>query len=155
MQGKGGFVSLPLADQFAAHVECVPFHPCWEWNGTIFPDGYGNVMFQRKNLRAHRVAYRLYRGAIPPKLLVCHSCDNRSCVNPDHLFLGTIADNSRDRQSKGRKGRIGRTTFKLHDHLIPDILRRRAEGESYHSIARRYGVTHTALIRRLARLPKT
>lgn len=143
---------MTLADQFAAHAEMIPFHECWEWNGTIHPSGYGHLMFRRKNLRAHRVAYELHKGPVPEGMLVCHRCDNRSCVNPDHLFLGTSLDNERDKVAKGRRGRIGRQPFKLLPHMIPDILRRRAEGESVRSIARHYGVTPSAVCGRLNRL---
>ncbi len=75
---------------------------CWQWNGYTNEDGYGMFKLGKKCVRAHRVSWTLHFGEVPKDLHVLHRCDNRGCVNPAHLFLGTHQDNMRDRSRKGR-----------------------------------------------------
>lgn len=75
---------------------------CWEWQGATTNGGYGSFTENRRGVRAHRYSYRLHYGPFDERLLVCHSCDNPKCVRPDHLWLGTSAQNERDKILKGR-----------------------------------------------------
>ena len=75
---------------------------CWEWEKCLTDSGYGIVRIHYKAYRAHRLAWQIERGDIPEGLCVLHKCDNRKCVNPDHLFLGTKKDNTLDMMKKGR-----------------------------------------------------
>ena len=75
---------------------------CLLWQGPINDKGYGRIYFNGKRQLVHRVAYKKYYGIDPKKLNVCHTCDTPLCINPDHLFLGTQADNLADMRAKGR-----------------------------------------------------
>ena len=75
---------------------------CWVWNGEKFRSGYGRIRIHWKKYTLHRVVFELYIGPIPKGLCVLHKCDNKPCINPEHLFLGTKADNAHDRDRKGR-----------------------------------------------------
>lgn len=74
---------------------------CWNWTGYLY-HGYGIISVGRKPTKAHRFSYMLHIGSIPDGMIICHTCDNRSCVNPSHLYAGTYADNNRDISERGR-----------------------------------------------------
>lgn len=119
---------------------------CWIWNAATRSTGYGVFSFNGKPETASRVSYRLYCGDIPNGLHVLHKCDNRICVNPEHLFLGTNKDNVEDRKSKGR--RAGRFKILAEDDitLIGNLLKSQL---SYRAISRQTGFSRES-IRRVA-----
>lgn len=119
-----------------------PNSGCWLWEGTTDPDGYGKMIVGGKQVRAHRLAYRLYIGDIPRGLLVRHKCDVPSCVNPRHLLLGTIADNNADKAARNRC-RYGERhpNAKLTSSDVRAILIAAQDGaETPRATARRFGV---------------
>ena len=78
---------------------------CWEWTGALFGNGYGHLQANHKNSLAHKISWEIHNGEIPKGLLVLHKCDNKKCIRPDHLFLGTHVDNMQDmlRKERGNK----------------------------------------------------
>ena len=124
---------------------------CWFWTGSKIKAGYGQIHAggsTRQMLLAHRVSWKLHHGAIPSEFNVLHKCDNPSCVNPDHLFLGTSKDNTQDMFTKGRwrmphypgsKGENnGNSRLTASDVLAIRSLR--ANNLSQKIIAKRFGI---------------
>jgi hypothetical protein len=133
---------------------------CWEWQGNKNTQGYGVLSVKqkdgfRKTVSAHRYSYERHNGEIPTEMCVCHKCDNPSCVNPEHLFLGTKYVNNHDRSLKGRSGSrvfsdteleayslrfrgAGNASAKLNDALALEIYN--DSSMSYSQLARVYGV---------------
>lgn len=118
---------------------------CWEWMGSKFRDGYGQFHAANRNRRAHRYSYELYVGPIPADLCVCHRCDNPSCVDPEHLFLGTNQENATDRQMKGRTSRpygLWHGSAKLTPEKVQEIRSSRKTGAQ---LAREFSVSEALI----------
>lgn len=118
---------------------------CWEWRASRVQGGYGQFCVARGNhMLAHRFAYSITHGDIPPGLMVCHKCDNRKCVRPDHLFLGTAKDNVADMIAKGRgnyQRKITRHGYKLTAEQACEIRELYKTGQyTQKQIAEVYGV---------------
>lgn len=118
---------------------------CWEWAGKVRPDGYGISKWNGRPTQAHRKAWILANGAIPSGLCVCHHCDNRKCVNPDHLFLGTHKENTADMIRKGRHARKG--PAKLTPSQVLDVRNRLKGGEMQKDIAKELGLDRSTISR--------
>jgi hypothetical protein len=120
-----------------------PNSGCWVWLGAVNPKGYGKVMRQGFHL-AHRWSWFLSTGDDPGKMCVLHKCDVPSCVNPDHLFLGTVHDNNKDRDEKGRTRRGSDVPgAKLSAGQAKEIFSRKAENK--HDLACEYNVSECTI----------
>ncbi len=119
---------------------------CWVWTGSRFSNGYGYVGVIRNGVKgsalAHRVAFELAYGTVPAGLMVCHRCDNRSCVRPLHLFLGTAKANAEDMVAKERHARGSqRPSARLNEKIVAEMRRRYREGAvSIEALAAEHGV---------------
>ncbi len=121
---------------------------CWEWTGYKTPNGYGWCGFENKSEFTHRVAFRLWKGDIPPKMVVRHTCRNK-CVNPAHLEIGTYSENNtKDRIRDGTDNQGSKNSqSKLTDDNIREIRQRRLAGEKLLSIAEKFDVKENSISR--------
>lgn len=132
---------------------------CWEWTGAIYKDGYGSMHREGRSAKVHRLSWEIAHGRAPGAQCVLHRCDNRRCVNPAHLFLGTRRDNSRDMVAKKRSLTGERDpNAQLTEREVIAIRASRDAGESCASIAQRVGVSgsevsHITLGKRWAHVP--
>lgn len=129
-----------MLNRFLDKVSPEPNCGCWLWTAASDEAGYGHFGIARStSAKAHRISYKLFVGEIPDGLIVCHKCDIPSCVNPDHLFLGTGKDNAFDRDAKGRNAfgeRNGKA--KITAEIAVDIAN---SDISERAIARHFGIS--------------
>ncbi len=115
---------------------------CILWTKSVDEGGYGKLTCNYKTVTAHRLSYTIFKGPIPKGMLVCHHCDVRRCINPDHLFLGTHRDNSLDSVKKGRFGK----PIKLNSRLVKDIRRKYESGRyTQENLAFEYNVSKSTI----------
>lgn len=137
----------PIEERFWGKVDIRGPDECWEWTAHR-SKGYGYISADGTQRIASRIAYELEYGEIPDGLHVCHTCDNPSCCNPKHLWLGTPADNMRDRVQKGRsadqRGEKG-PCAKLTEKDVLNIRILYAQGYAQKLIAQWHAVNHTTI----------
>lgn len=122
---------------------------CWDWSGIIQWTGYATLNI-RPPIKAHRASWILHNGEIPKGLLVCHTCDNRKCTNPDHLWLGTHKENIQDKIKKGRsntpKG-IQLKVAKITEEQVIEIRLKLKNGLTCSEIGRQYRISRKIISR--------
>lgn len=141
-RGLGGWHDLKARFE---SVKKKPNGECLEWTGCL-SKGYGVLGYQRKSLKAHRVSYELHNGKKIGNKIVRHTCDNPKCVNPNHLILGSHADNINDRDERDRTAKgenAGRA--KLTNDDVARIREMRSKGMTYASIAEHYPVCASSI----------
>ena len=138
---------IPLAEKFCGNVDIGSPDECWGWQGSLVTGGYGRIAHKGVVSRVHRVSYEMHYGEIPDGMIVCHTCDNRGCVNPLHLFAGNHQDNTTDMLNKGRHTvPTGESHYnvKLTD---ADVIAIRANAGTNTAIAADYGVNQSTVSR--------
>lgn len=139
----------PVEERFWEKVSVRGADECWTWTGAQ-SKGYGQFKIDGAQMAAHRVAWVLKRGPIPAGLDVLHACDNRRCVNPNHLSVGTCQENTDDKMAKGRH-RVGDKRGRLTPALAEEVRSRYQEsGVTQMELAAEYGVTQPTIARILA-----
>lgn len=137
-------MSKTLEERFWEKVDKRGPDECWEWKARKSQKGYGIIIIDGRDRRTHRISYCLHIGKIPDGMCVCHKCDNPACVNPRHLFIGSIKDNDADRDKKHRNAygeRHGNS--KLKDCDIVEMLKMRKNGMFYKDIAKMFDIDST------------
>ena len=140
------FKRKSTVDRFKSYVDKRTDDECWPWTGCRNSDGYGSFRVGTKTALAHRASYIAHGKGNPTGMVVRHTCDNRCCVNPHHLVIGTHADNVRDMTERQRQSRgEGHYCARLTAGIVVEARQRRSRGESPHTMAKEYGVHYRAL----------
>lgn len=132
-----------VEERFWREVAPEPNSGCWLWTGPVDHFGYGRFRVGAKKKRVHRLWYERAHGKVPDGLVLRHTCDVPSCVNPDHLIVGTIADNIADMDARGRRS-VGE--HRPEARLTEDAVRKiRGDDRPHRVIALDYGVSHNVI----------
>ena len=136
----------PLETRFWRYVVCgLRPSDCWRWIGAVNSAGYGSILLaDRRTMVVHRLSYEMHHGVkLSPDQAVCHSCDVRRCVNPNHLWLGSAADNNRDRHLKGRSRGASHSGAKnpMSKLTDDDVRAIRASKGTLAEVASQFGIT--------------
>jgi hypothetical protein len=143
---------MPIKDRLQCKILLNAETGCWEWTAYKLRTGYGTIIIDGIVHRAHRVSYEVHCGEIPDGLYVCHRCDNPSCINPEHLFLGTQSDNMEDMHSKDRGADLRGTKHGMAKLADADVIAIRSANYSADKLASEFGVSKSLIfqIRRRA-----
>jgi hypothetical protein len=139
-----------LVEKIHARTTVMP-SGCWNWNGSILKNGYGCLGVDGKTQFAHRASFLAFHGSIPEGKDICHSCDNRACVNPAHLFSGSRKDNMQDCAKKGRTNRFAKArgsrvaTSILNESDVSEILVLLSENHTCAEIGRKFNVSRATI----------
>jgi hypothetical protein len=157
-----GCIMQPRDDEYHSRLrkkikeKSIIINSCWEYQGFLDEDGYAMFNYRGLSKRAHRISYLCFKGKIPSGLLICHTCDNRKCLNPDHLYAGTPKDNMQDAINRGRfpkgpnkfKGHLGEINCKAK-LKIDQVKSIRAEYIPFKitaiSLSKKYGVSESSI----------
>jgi len=143
-----------LLSRFQAKFQKGTRKECWEWNGAKHPYGYGVIQRGQRGqglIRAHRLAYELHYGIMLPagqSAIVMHTCDNPGCVNPHHLMLGSMQDNTNDKEQKGRGNHPVGEAFSsavLTEKKVLALRKKLASGVPVKQLARKLGLNRETL----------
>lgn len=150
-QHRNGTVELKISDRESTIAERldalqITNGECNEFGGYRNANGYGELTYRGRLTLAHRASYERHNGPIPDGMIVCHRCDNPPCINPDHLYVGTHADNGQDKAERRRSTRgVRNAAAKLTDDDVLTIRRLRVDGWTYARLGDRFGVGKTTI----------
>lgn len=149
---------MKTLDRFNKFVERIPESTCHYWSGSVDRSGYGYFKINGKTIKAHRASYLLHKDEIPQGFFVCHSCDNPTCVNPDHLWVGTARDNNMDMTKKGRQRHPGHgkdyygpknPNAKLSEEDLDFIVKNYKRGKA-EELSKKFNVHKVTILRAVA-----
>ncbi len=124
---------------------------CWLWAGEVRKSGYGVMSIHRKQVGVHRASYEAFIGPVPEGMFVCHTCDVKTCINPEHLWVGSQQDNMNDKVNKGRQTKgEGHGMHKLEEPQVVEIKTMLSKGVSQLDVAKMFSV-HKSTISLIAR----